>query len=108
MKTSSTYRQCPQARAIISRHPATEEGVGTRTNQPVNDYKDLLGVVDGLLEEMGLDRHDTGGKDLRRTRPAAPDGAGGRRGRGVHSVMMLPGYGVGFMLPTRDPHHPTP
>jgi hypothetical protein len=33
-----------------------------RTNQPVNDHKDLLGVVDGLLEEMGLDRRDTGGK----------------------------------------------
>jgi hypothetical protein len=35
-----------------------------RTNQPVNDHKDLLGVVDGLLEEMGLDRRDTGGNPL--------------------------------------------
>ncbi len=33
-----------------------------RTSQPVNNHEDLLGVVDGLLEEMGLDRRDTGGK----------------------------------------------
>jgi len=33
-----------------------------RTNQPVNSHEDLLGVVDGLLEELGLDRGDTGGK----------------------------------------------
>jgi hypothetical protein len=33
-----------------------------RTNQPVNNHEDLLGVVDGLLEEIGLDRRDTGGK----------------------------------------------
>ena len=32
-----------------------------RTNQPVNNHEDLVGVVDGLLEEMGLDRRDTGG-----------------------------------------------
>ncbi|WP_238016107.1 CoA transferase [Dactylosporangium sp. AC04546] len=32
-----------------------------RTDQPVNTHEDLLGVVDGLLEEMGLDRRDAGG-----------------------------------------------
>ncbi|HEX6555405.1 MAG TPA: CoA transferase, partial [Ktedonobacteraceae bacterium] len=32
-----------------------------RTHQPVNTHEDLLGVVDGLLEEMGLHRRDTGG-----------------------------------------------
>jgi crotonobetainyl-CoA:carnitine CoA-transferase CaiB-like acyl-CoA transferase len=32
-----------------------------RTCQPVNNHEDLVGVVDGLLEELGLDRHDTGG-----------------------------------------------
>lgn len=32
-----------------------------RTHQPVNNHEDLLGVVDGLLEEMGLDRRDSGG-----------------------------------------------
>ena len=32
-----------------------------RTYQPVNNHEDLLGVVDGLLEEIGLDRRDTGG-----------------------------------------------
>ncbi|MBV9140158.1 MAG: hypothetical protein JO115_04465, partial [Pseudonocardiales bacterium] len=123
-----------------------------RTNQPVNDHKDLLGVVDGLLEEMGLDRRDTGGKvtfaGLDPLRPtvlkvgaaAASIAAAGAiasailwRQRGgaeqdIHvdlrkafayqspwqdvlsdctlingnSVMMLPGYGGGFMLPTRD------
>jgi crotonobetainyl-CoA:carnitine CoA-transferase CaiB-like acyl-CoA transferase len=31
------------------------------THQPVNTHEDLLGVVDGLLEEMGLHRRDTGG-----------------------------------------------
>ena len=31
-----------------------------RTHQPVNNHEDLLGVVDGLLEEIGLDRRDTG------------------------------------------------
>jgi crotonobetainyl-CoA:carnitine CoA-transferase CaiB-like acyl-CoA transferase len=38
------------------------EGVIMRTQQPVNTHEDLLGVVDGLLDEMGLDRRDTGGK----------------------------------------------
>src|SRR5262245_59551676 len=33
-----------------------------RTHQPVNNHQDLLGVVDGLLEEMGLNRQDTGGR----------------------------------------------
>ncbi len=33
-----------------------------RTHQPVNTHEDLLGVVDGLLEEMGLNRRDTGGR----------------------------------------------
>ena len=32
-----------------------------RTYQPVTNHEDLLGVVDGLLEEIGLDRSDTGG-----------------------------------------------
>src|SRR5215471_6146549 len=32
-----------------------------RTHQPVNTHEDLLGVVDGLLEEMSLNRRDTGG-----------------------------------------------
>jgi crotonobetainyl-CoA:carnitine CoA-transferase CaiB-like acyl-CoA transferase len=31
------------------------------THQPVNTHEDLLGVVDGLLGELGLDRRDTGG-----------------------------------------------
>lgn len=123
-----------------------------RTNQPVNDHKDLLGVVDGLLEEMGLDRRDTGGRvtfaGLDPLRPtvlkvgaaAASIAAAGAiasailwRQRGgteqdIHvdlrkafayqspwqdvlrdctlmngnSVMVQPGYGGGFMLPTRD------
>ena len=29
--------------------------------QPVNDHSDLLAVVDGLLSEAGLDRHEMGG-----------------------------------------------
>src|SRR5215471_10419996 len=33
-----------------------------QTHQPVNNHEDLLGVVDGLLGEMGLDRRDMGGK----------------------------------------------
>ena len=33
-----------------------------RTNQPLSNHGDLLGVVDGLLEELGLDRGDTGGE----------------------------------------------
>ena len=33
-----------------------------RTNQAAHDDKAPLGVVDGLLEEMCLDRGDTGGK----------------------------------------------
>ena len=33
-----------------------------RTDQLVANHEDLLGVVDGLLGEMGLDRRDTGGK----------------------------------------------
>jgi crotonobetainyl-CoA:carnitine CoA-transferase CaiB-like acyl-CoA transferase len=32
------------------------------TNQPVNNHDDLTKVVDGLLDEMGLNRRDTGGK----------------------------------------------
>ena len=32
-----------------------------QTHQPVNNHEDLLGVVDGLLGEMGLDRRDMGG-----------------------------------------------
>jgi crotonobetainyl-CoA:carnitine CoA-transferase CaiB-like acyl-CoA transferase len=32
------------------------------THQPVNNHDDLLKVVDGLLEEAGLDRNDLGGK----------------------------------------------
>ena len=32
------------------------------THQPVNNHDDLLKVVDGLLEEAGLDRKDLGGK----------------------------------------------
>src|SRR6516225_4257544 len=32
-----------------------------RTNQPVSSHEDLVGVVDGLLQDMGLDRHDAGG-----------------------------------------------
>jgi hypothetical protein len=32
-----------------------------RTNQPVSSHEDLVGVVDGLLEEMGLDRREAGG-----------------------------------------------
>jgi crotonobetainyl-CoA:carnitine CoA-transferase CaiB-like acyl-CoA transferase len=35
---------------------------GLRTYQPVTSHKDLLTVTDGLLEEMGLDRRDIGGK----------------------------------------------
>jgi crotonobetainyl-CoA:carnitine CoA-transferase CaiB-like acyl-CoA transferase len=35
---------------------------GLRTYQPVNTHADLLDVTDGLLEEMGLDRRDTGGQ----------------------------------------------
>jgi crotonobetainyl-CoA:carnitine CoA-transferase CaiB-like acyl-CoA transferase len=38
------------------------EEIDMRTHQPVNTHEDLLGVVDGLLEEMGLNRRDTGGK----------------------------------------------
>jgi hypothetical protein len=34
---------------------------GLRTHQPVTNHEDLLGVVDGLLEDMGLDRRDAGG-----------------------------------------------
>jgi crotonobetainyl-CoA:carnitine CoA-transferase CaiB-like acyl-CoA transferase len=37
------------------------EAINMRTHQPVNNHEDLLGVVDGLLEEMGLSRRDTGG-----------------------------------------------
>ena len=33
-----------------------------RTNQAAHDDKAPLGVVDGLLEEMCLERGDTGGK----------------------------------------------
>lgn len=33
-----------------------------RTDQLVENHEDLLGVIDGLLGEMGLDRRDTGGK----------------------------------------------
>lgn len=33
-----------------------------RTDQLVENHEDLLAVVDGLLGDMGLDRHDTGGK----------------------------------------------
>ncbi len=33
-----------------------------RIHQPVNSHEDLLNVLDGLLEELGLDRRDTGGK----------------------------------------------
>jgi crotonobetainyl-CoA:carnitine CoA-transferase CaiB-like acyl-CoA transferase len=33
-----------------------------RTHQPVNNHEDLVRVVDGLLDELGLDRADTGGK----------------------------------------------
>jgi crotonobetainyl-CoA:carnitine CoA-transferase CaiB-like acyl-CoA transferase len=33
-----------------------------RTHQPVKSHADLIAVVDGLLDEMGLDRRDTGGK----------------------------------------------
>jgi crotonobetainyl-CoA:carnitine CoA-transferase CaiB-like acyl-CoA transferase len=123
-----------------------------RTNQPVNDHKDLLGVVDGLLEEMGLDRRDTGGKvtftGLDPLRPTVlKTGAAsasiaaasaiasailwrhrGGEGQDIHvdlrkafayqspwqdvlsdctlingnSVMQLPNYGAGLMLPTRD------
>jgi hypothetical protein len=47
---------------VVVEEQVQQEGVGMRTNQPVNDHKNLLGVVDGLLEEMGIDRHDTGGK----------------------------------------------
>jgi len=32
-----------------------------RTNQPVSSHEDLVGVVDGLLAEMGLDRSQAGG-----------------------------------------------
>ncbi len=32
------------------------------TDSPVNNHKDLAKVVDGLLEEVGLDRKDLGGK----------------------------------------------
>ena len=32
------------------------------TNQPVNNHEDLIEVVDGLLEEVGLDRNELGGK----------------------------------------------
>src|SRR5215469_8592219 len=33
-----------------------------RTNQPVSSHEDLVGVVDGLLEEeLGLDRREAGG-----------------------------------------------
>src|SRR5215469_4798502 len=32
-----------------------------RTYQPVDSHEDLVAVVDGLLEEMGLDRRDAGG-----------------------------------------------
>src|SRR5215813_9649853 len=35
---------------------------GLRTYQPVTNHQDLLNVTDGLLQEMGLDRRDTGGK----------------------------------------------
>jgi crotonobetainyl-CoA:carnitine CoA-transferase CaiB-like acyl-CoA transferase len=33
-----------------------------RTHQPVNNHDDLLQVVDGLLDELGLDRRDSGGQ----------------------------------------------
>ena len=32
------------------------------TNQPVNNHEELIEVVDGLLEEVGLDRNELGGK----------------------------------------------
>ena len=32
------------------------------TDSPVNNHKDLLNVLDGLLGEVGLDRKDLGGK----------------------------------------------
>jgi crotonobetainyl-CoA:carnitine CoA-transferase CaiB-like acyl-CoA transferase len=32
-----------------------------RTNQPVSSHEDLVGVVDGLLQDIGLDRRDAGG-----------------------------------------------
>ena len=32
------------------------------THQPVSNHDDLLNVVDGMLEEAGLDRRDLGGK----------------------------------------------
>src|SRR6188472_3035736 len=41
---------------------APEEIERMRTHQPVNNHDDLLRVVDGLLEELGLDRRDTGGE----------------------------------------------
>jgi hypothetical protein len=33
-----------------------KEVINVRVRQPVNTHEDLLGVVDGLLKEMGLDR----------------------------------------------------
>jgi hypothetical protein len=38
-----------------------KEVISVRMRQPVSTHEDLLGVVDGLLEEIGLDRRDTGG-----------------------------------------------
>lgn len=123
-----------------------------RTDQPVNNHKDLVAVVDGLLGEMGLDRRDTGGKvtfaGLDPLRPtvlktgaasaaiAAADAIAsailwrlrGGKEQDIHidlrkayvyqspwqdvlqdytlingnSVMVLPNYGGGFLLPTRD------
>jgi crotonobetainyl-CoA:carnitine CoA-transferase CaiB-like acyl-CoA transferase len=34
---------------------------GTRPHRPVTSHEDLLGVVDGLLEDMGIDRRAAGG-----------------------------------------------
>jgi hypothetical protein len=51
-------RQTPPA----SRKHNGKRPTGLRTHQPVNNHKDLLDVTDGLLEEMGLDWRDTGGK----------------------------------------------
>jgi len=123
-----------------------------RTHQPVNNHDDLLGVVDGLLDELGLDRHDTGGTvtfagldplrptvlktgaasaaiaatnsiasailwrhrggeaqdihvDLRKAfayQSPWQDVLAGCTTLNAQSIMLLPGFGGEFLLPTRD------
>ena len=70
------------------------------TNQPVNNHEDLIEVVDGLLEEVGLDRNELGGKmtfagldPIRPTRlkvgAASAAISGGERGHLGHPLEAL-------------------